>query len=39
MEFKDVNLSDEEALQDFLLDIDCLNELQPWTAISTCLMS
>ena len=31
MEFKDVNLSDEEALQDFLLDIDCLNELQPWT--------
>ena len=36
MEFKDVNLSDEESLQDFLLDIDCLNELQP---ISTCLMS
>ena len=31
MEFKDVNLSNEEALQDFLLDIDCLNELQPWT--------
>lgn len=31
MGLKDVNLSDEEALQDFLLDIDCLNELQPWT--------
>lgn len=25
------NHSDEEALQDFLLDIDCLNELLPWT--------
>ena len=31
MKFKDIDLSDEEALQDFLLDIDCLNELQPWT--------
>ena len=31
MKFKDVNLSDEEALQGFLLDIDCLKELQPWT--------
>lgn len=27
----DVNLSDEEALQNFLLDIDCLDELLPWT--------
>ena len=26
-----VNLSDEEALQNFLLDIDCLDELLPWT--------
>ena len=31
MEFTDSNLSNEEALQDFLLDIECLNELQPWT--------
>lgn len=31
MEFTDVNLSQEEALQNFLLDINCLNELQPWT--------
>lgn len=27
----EVNLSDEEALQNFLLDIDCLDELLPWT--------
>ena len=27
----DTNLTDEEALKNFLLDIDCLNELQPWT--------
>lgn len=26
-----MNLSDEEALQNFLLDIDCLDELLPWT--------
>lgn len=25
------NLSDEEALQNFLLDIDCLDALLPWT--------
>lgn len=31
MHDKAVNLSDEEALQDFLLDIDCLDELLPWT--------
>ena len=31
MGFTDVSLSEEEALQNFLLDIDCLNELQPWT--------
>ena len=31
MEFTDSNLSNEEALQNFLLDIECLNELQPWT--------
>lgn len=23
--------SDEQALQDFLLDIDCLKELSPWS--------
>lgn len=27
----EVNLSDEEALQNFLLDIDCLDGLLPWT--------
>ena len=31
MKCSDDKLSKEEALQDFLLDIDCLNELQPWT--------
>lgn len=31
MHDKAVNLSDEEALQNFLLDIDCLDELLPWT--------
>lgn len=31
MKFSDDKLSKEEALQNFLLDIDCLNELQPWT--------
>lgn len=31
MEGIDTNLTDEEALKNFLLDIDCLNELQPWT--------
>ena len=31
MGFTDVSLSEEEALQNFLLDIDCLDELQPWT--------
>ena len=25
------NISDEEALQNFLLDIDCLDALLPWT--------
>lgn len=31
MKYSDDKLSKEEALQNFLLDIDCLNELQPWT--------
>ena len=35
MEGIDTNLTDEEALKNFLLDIDCLNELQD---ISICLM-
>lgn len=30
MEFKDMHLTDEEALQNLLIDIDCLDELQPW---------
>ena len=30
MEFKDMHLTDEEALQNFLIDIDCLDELRPW---------
>lgn len=31
-------LTDEEVLQNFLLDIDCLDELIPWTKRLTCLM-
>lgn len=27
----DLNLTDEQALKQFLLDIDCLEELAPWT--------
>lgn len=27
---KDNNLTDEEALKEFVLDIDCLNSLKPW---------
>lgn len=28
---EEINMSNEEALQNFLLDIDCLDELLPWT--------
>ena len=28
----DVNVTDEKALKDFLLDIECLEELSPWTS-------
>ena len=31
MSTADIQISDEEALQNFLLDIDCLDELLPWT--------
>ena len=31
MELKDTNLTNAEALQKFLIDIDCLDELRPWT--------
>ena len=28
----DINVTDEKALKDFLLDIECLEELSPWTS-------
>ena len=31
-------ISNEEALQNLLLDIDCLDELLPWTVNLTFLM-
>lgn len=31
MGMPDIDLTKEDALKKFLLDIDCLNELQPWT--------
>lgn len=31
MSDKSIEFTDEEALQKFLLDIECLDELLPWT--------
>ncbi|WP_066719108.1 PDDEXK-like family protein [Clostridium sp. Marseille-P299] len=31
-DYNELNKTDEEALQNFLLDIECLDELSPWTS-------